>query len=457
MSDLDNIFRNRLKHHTVEIPDDAWERIAARLPEQKSNFIPALFVSSVAFITLAVIGFGFWWTHHSTNGKVAEFTPEFTQIVATVDSDHSSSDEVGQNVPSDNIVDKIYESSTFTHIKRKATFIPHNLSSADQSAIAIHNSDLVTGVTDKIQVSAGSDASAKVLISQPSAISVLSPLPIKDYHVLTESNLGSDIAIANQGMFEGTLNNKDKACPFNSAYNDKSLDVYYSNDYIFKQLKGDAEALKDMRTKTESPLYSFSAGIRFGYNIGYRWNLHTGINYSQINEKFEYTDPESNQVRIIIVKDYVYENGIIVDSVVRQEQVEVPGTKKHLVYNKYRNIDIPILARFTILANRYLSLSAVAGPYINVSSVKKGMIISDKTNKPVYISVPDNEGEAVYKNQVGVSLFGSLSLAYHLSPRIDFLLEPYAKLQTQPITLSTYPLEQKNNTFGLSTGLRYHF
>ncbi|MBC7884524.1 MAG: hypothetical protein H7X99_03570, partial [Saprospiraceae bacterium] len=250
------------------------------------------------------------------------------------------------------------------------------------------------------------------------------------------------------------------SCPFVFDTQDISLDGYISHDYTSRHLSlksGGSSSYLDMRNQTEHGNYSFSAGIRFGYNISYRWNLHTGLNYSQINEKFEYTDPESNQTRIITIKDYIYQNGKIVDSIITEELIIVPGTSKLKVYNKYRTLDIPILARYTLLANNKFSLSAISGLYINLTQSQKGMFLSPDESTPVAFTKGTEEGIKTFKNQLGISVYAGVSLAYHLTSSLDLLLEPNARIQTESMTLDSYPLSQRYNTFGMTTGIRYKF
>ena len=152
----------------------------------------------------------------------------------------------------------------------------------------------------------------------------------------------------------------------------------------------------------------------------------------------------------------MYENGKIVDSIVTEETVLVPGTSKMTVYNKYRTFDIPILARYTIYANKYLSLSGLTGIYINLALKERGMILNPDS-KPIDITAADDQGQTIFKTQLGISGYASLSMAYHLTPNIDFLLEPNVRIQTEAMNTNIHPIDQNFTTFGLSTGLRYRF
>jgi hypothetical protein len=448
MNHMDKIFKHKLEHYNVIVPEGSWENIASRLPDQKRRFRP-------------------WWALTSV---FAVLTVCATWAIFLNDTVHINS------VGTKNSLEEIQQKN-------------HNKAEIFNSQVSEESTNKPT---ENLRISKDYFPEGKMLSTSQNIL--FSNMIVENYTDNSENkiNLNGNIKASEQGnelVYEARINdeiavisdrlkNKQigffraikfpkpyfkekeaKACPFVLNSQDKSVDIYYSNDFAAKSLTGTAASTsyRDMRQSTESELYSFSAGARFGYNLSYRWNLHTGFNYSQINEKFEYIDPESNQTRIITIKDYIYDNGKIVDSVVTQQTVLVPGATKHEVFNKYRTFDIPVLGRYTIYANKNFSLSGVAGVYINIALQEKGMILDPNSNKPILMTSTDDEGESIFKAQVGLTGYGSLSLAYHLTSNVDFLLEPNIRIQTESITNENYALKQKFNTYGISTGLRYKF
>ena len=262
-------------------------------------------------------------------------------------------------------------------------------------------------------------------------------------------------------FFKSKFQPKDQIiCPsYKPGGKKKSVDFYVSHDYAPKSISaGTVENIpyENARRDTEHSLYSFSAGVRIGYQISDKWTLQSGMNYSQINERFQYIDPESNQTREITIKDYIYQNGKIVDSVINTQTVTIPGDTQIKINNHYRTFDIPILGKYTILESKRFSISAVAGVYLNIVSATKGMILDNDGKSVINISESSDRKE-VFKSNVGLSTFGALSIAYHISPSIDLFADPNARFQTRSITSETYPLSQRFNTYGLLTGVRYNF
>lgn len=452
MNQFDKIFKQKLEHHTVDIPSGAWENISSRLPDNKRKNRPWLAIISV-FTTILIAGLTAWFMTKSELNMVKN-----EHCIDSISDLYSL-----QTMPFDQYIEE-------SQLKVQSTAISNS---------QYQNSVLATQPINDIRVKLSNSDAHQDMVANLGIDPVEAATPVIKDLTPTSNRNAEDTEIYTENMALlytkiGSLQSErvgltfksfskkvkdDKACPFTSDFQDKSVDIYVSHDFNKQVLNGQGIGAEDyisLRKSTESSHYSFSAGVRLGYNISYRWNLHTGFNYSQIGEKFQYVDPESNQTRIIIIKDYIYENGKIVDSIVTEEKVLVPGTTKINVYNKYKMFDIPILARYTLLANKYFSLSGIAGVYINVALKQKGMILNHD-NSPIDLRAVDDEGHSNFKTQLGVSAYGSISMAYHLTNRVDFLLEPNMKFMTSAMTTNYYPLSQKYNTFGVTTGLRYRF
>jgi hypothetical protein len=466
MNQFDKIFRNKLEHHTVDVPAGSWENIASRLPQQKKQLRPLVPIMFISFGILVLVGVLLLSRYASPN--VAN-----NQNLNSNNQDKSSFAE-----NSNTKVNKNVETSSINQTESLTSNISNTLSSnnvqttssksslnpnADRNFDLSNDASSVIGSLDDLSGDVNVVSVQDLAIdSDPSMISMAYRAPV---HVEAISNKLKNTKFPVQRRIKYAVpfrqNSKPaKACPFTFDAQDKSIDIYFSHDYASKTLQpngGESQGYLDMRNQTEKSMYSYSFGARFGYNLSYRWNLHTGFNYSQINEKFEYTDPESNQTRLITIKDYVYENGKIVDSIITEETVVVPGTEKLKVFNKFRSFDIPVIARITLLANRHLSLSATAGVYVNLGFSQRGMMLGENSNTPIEFTSGKENAEVIYKTQLGLSVYSGISLAYHLTSNIDFVLEPHVRLQTESMTVGDYALKQNFNTFGVATGLRYKF
>lgn len=453
MNSIDKIFKNKLEHYNADVPGNSWENIAARLPENKKKNYYGLAVTSL--VTIILISFGGYFLFNS-NTEIKTLDP--ASNTPTRKSINSPMAGLNNILPSTVLVQNDIHRSAIT-VKQQTSQL---LQAEKQKYSKIRHTDIAaltqpvldnSSIVNKTYNESTENIESNIVIAKRDKLDI--PL-LK--HELNDQKLKFFRAL----RFEipSAKDAPAKACPFVTNYKDKSLDIYYSSDFIARKLTSDNELYNgylNMRNQTEKSIYSFSAGVRFGYNLSYRWNLHTGLNYSQINEKFEYIDPESNQTRIITIKDYVYLNGKIVDSIITEEEVIIPGTTKLKVYNKFKTIDIPVIARYTLLANNKISLSATTGIFINLALNERGMILDKDATTPIAITSQNKTDNAYFKSQLGLSLYGGLNLAYHLTSNIDLLFEPNVKIQTENMTTEHYPLKQRYNTYGIATGLRYKF
>lgn len=446
MNNIDKMFRNKLEHLSVDVPDGAWDNISSRLPEQKQPFrMWWTIVSATLLILASYTSYTFFSNQQididRTSGQ-ADF-PFATDIKA-------GEIKINEHKNNSSISPGLIVSANINNVKK---------SSAEKTKTAGSALISVIDAEDFRNKSSFENSAVEEMDSPEDLIThreSYEPNTISNH--LNNRKLKYSRAIRLEMPF--AKEKPAKACPFVTDHQNKSVDVYFSHDFPMKNLtsvSAEFEGYKSMRQQTETAMYSFSAGARFGYNLSYKWNLHTGFNYSQINEKFEYIDPESNQTRIITIKDYVYTNGKITDSIITEEQVIIPGTTKLKVYNKFRSFDIPVIGRYTLLANKNLSLSAMAGIYFNLSLVERGMILDSDNSTPISISGDKKSENDIFKSQLGLSGYGALSMAYHLTSSLDLLLEPNVRFQTESMTTADYPLQQSFNTFGVSTGLRFKF
>ncbi len=233
------------------------------------------------------------------------------------------------------------------------------------------------------------------------------------------------------------------------------LDVYVGPDYTpmkFSPKKDADQYYADLRERTESALESFSIGAQ--YNIRHRRGFFFGIglNYSQIDEKFELNSLQT---------DTMFRNGVVridIDSTGKKHPqngpkriYEVTNWDKR-TYNYYRFLSIPLTLGYGF-GIRGFGIEPSLGLDINLFHLKKGEILMPD-RLPGYITDGHPKEEPVYHNWAGLSITGGLKLLYPYSDRMDFFAEPYMRYPLKSLTLDAYPVSQKRDTYGLRLGLR---
>ncbi len=225
------------------------------------------------------------------------------------------------------------------------------------------------------------------------------------------------------------------------------LDFYFSPDYAMREFNPrDIEFIQYSaeRASTENPFLSFSAGMRFSYVNKSGLALRTGINFTQINENFQYLNTNVTGVDTIIK---IQDGTNVRDTTF----VEIGETVELSTHNRYRSVDVPMLIGLEMPFNRKVKLSLNAGVFVNLLFQQRGRFIDQQGHPNWFV------GQNVYKTSLGLSYYGSLGVNYFINPRMDFMLEPNLRYYSQSFTVNNYPLTQEYLKFGVLTGIRYHF
>ena len=230
------------------------------------------------------------------------------------------------------------------------------------------------------------------------------------------------------------------------------FDVMAAPSFAFRQLEPKGAEFQDYATErndTEEPLYGISAALRFSAVSDWGLVASTGINYSQINERFRFLS--ENEERITITNIYGT-NGEIVGTDTLREVIN----REIVSNNRYRTLDIPLMLGYEIQGKK-LNVSLNGGAFVNLLFEPTGAFVSPDNNRPVSFSSDTPEGYPAFKNRLSATLYGSVGLAYKVSSRLQLLVEPHIKVYPRSLTRDEYMLDQKYVTTGLFVGVRHQF
>ena len=228
----------------------------------------------------------------------------------------------------------------------------------------------------------------------------------------------------------------------NTAGNKTYIEVYGGPDMALRSLSdtGNSAYLQKRRESTKFSS-AYSAGVRYTKVFGNGVSIRTGINYSQINEKFTYV--QGNLVQITYIIDV---NGDTTGSYI------TTGTRYKTTHNKFKTIDVPLLVGYE-LGNGKLHANINAGVMINVYSWQKGEVL-DSSFKPVSITTGKASSPYQYKTNIGLGFMAGVSFYYKLNEKIHVLAEPYFRYSLTPMSKENLTFKQKYNTAGLRLGMR---
>jgi hypothetical protein len=260
-----------------------------------------------------------------------------------------------------------------------------------------------------------------------------------------------------------TLNSKNiklPDCPTiekNAAGNKKYWEVYAGPDKAVETYKsyGDTTSANYLQKRRASTKFAsaFSAGVRYTRVFDNGVSVRAGLNYSQVNEKFLYFNPsELKYITVITTRVIIRSPGdtLYINDTLQYQQ---SGTRTKTTYNRYRNIDIPLVFGYEV-GNGKIHANINAGVIINIYSWYKGDML-DSLYQPV--SITTGKGNSVYgfKNNIGIGFLGSVSLYYKITDNVHLMLEPYFRYNLSPMSKPNLNLQQKYNTAGLRAGVRF--
>jgi hypothetical protein len=239
--------------------------------------------------------------------------------------------------------------------------------------------------------------------------------------------------------------NVPPGCPTfekDAAGNKTYIEIYGGPDMAFRNLSDTGNSAYLQKRKESTKFSSaFSAGVRYTKVFNNGMSVRTGINYSQINEKFTFV--QGNLVQITYIIDA---NGDTTGSYI------TTGTRYKTTINKFRTIDVPVLIGYEV-GNGRIHANINAGVIINAYSWQKGDVL-DTAFRPVSITTGKTSSPYQFKTNIGVGFMVATSLYYKINDKVHVLAEPYFRYSLSPMSKEKLTLTQKYNTAGIRVGLR---
>ncbi|MCB9302197.1 MAG: hypothetical protein H6566_16240 [Lewinellaceae bacterium] len=251
------------------------------------------------------------------------------------------------------------------------------------------------------------------------------------------------------GLLKNLFSPEPKCAEFGHGVWSFYLDALASPDLSIRQMQPrnpEYEEYVQSRRETESNMLAFSGALRLSMVSDKGLAVRTGINYSQINEKFTYFSGSEEIIQYINRYD---QDGNVIGT---DTLIEV-GARHKVTHNQYRMLDIPFLLGYEIGKGR-LGVSLNGGAYLNLLFRQKGDFLSPQDLRPVSFDSGNPDAYPAFKQQVGLGWYGSIGFAYRTSGNLQIVLEPHFKIFPKSVTRDQYAVTQRYMSTGLFIGLR---
>jgi hypothetical protein len=502
---LDKHIKEQLGHYAPEVPPHIWDQIVARREQQKPKGFWLNFGGGKKWLLMAVLllglgGMAYWMLHQPTETVPSNINKEGANTNGTIPTN-------GQPIAGSSVTTNGSDNNT---IQPNATIsakpdklgngndnIAIDKNTANQPNVADNKRSAPTGGVDIAPLPPSRNVNANrthkpwsptVKRARANAKPAAADWTDADISTATDTKgqplqagQATDAFASSLKQITGAatpfLTDKQTAnelqnrrlynlllpdCPTiedNAAGNKKYLELYAGPDYAlrsFGSFNSDTNSITYLQKRKESLTFAsaFSAGLRYTKVFNNGMSLRSGINYSQINEKFLYINERDIRYILVITPRQIISGGntITVYDTLRYTET---GKRIKTTYNRYRYIDVPLQLGYEF-GNGRLHTNISAGAIINLYSWQKGDML-DSAYQPVSITTGKASSAYGFKTNIGVGFLGSVSVYYKITPRMHVLAEPYFRYNLQPMTRDNQNLTQKYSTLGLRLGIRWDF
>lgn len=229
------------------------------------------------------------------------------------------------------------------------------------------------------------------------------------------------------------------------------VDTYVSPDYSLKTLSNISATPQYMRQKdsSERMQVGFSAGVRLVKPLNDHIQLTTGLQYSQINQRYTYRSENEIKITTVITTRIIIRSPGDTITLTDTSQVQTIGYKNNVIKNRFRSIDVPVLLGYQF-GKGSVKVGINAGVILNVSSWSEGVVLD--TSMAV---VPLQKDNSIYKKKLGLSMYTGVQISKELNNDMTLFVEPYYRHSFDHMTTGSQPYQQKFGTAGVLMGVRW--
>ena len=196
------------------------------------------------------------------------------------------------------------------------------------------------------------------------------------------------------------------------------------------------------RRRTERPWYTVQTQVRVSLKSSRGWAFRTGLSLTDRHEKLDYAGENAERISI----ENVYDS---MGNLIRTDTVTELGQRVVRWNNRYRRLDVPLLAGYAWRAHPF-DVHLNAGVLLNIWTHTKGRRLT-----PDGATLTDDWSD--YRPRILPDAYLSAGFNYRFTTRWTVQMEPHLRYQFGSLTTAAAPVRQQYTSFGLLAGLRYQF
>jgi hypothetical protein len=472
---MDELFRQKLENHAFEPPMELWGKIDQQRNRRTillRRGLPVRFLMiSGLIITLAVAGWFTWnYLQDGTTeqaGKIATTEVNFAEPDNSTYVEQQSTSpqneqveelksekDAGRNVSTEqtisDLADPMAELSTIT-LTDKDEAVRENASKRTAALSEIKdNGVMAEALSEEIPNAFESGLTPESADTESLAINenkVAETLPFdfikanQTAHLVNRLPLSGKL-LSKEDKGSAELPAMETDCPtFVGLPGGLYMDMNASIDLAQRTMtlrNPEMDAYLLEREKSEIPYFAWSAGLHLTALSERGFAVKSGVDYSQINESFNFDGGEVEIITILPGGDTTWE----------VKNLRIRAT------NRYQMVDIPLLAGYEHNFSDF-SLSVYGGGFLNVKFAKKGNIVSSETMQPVGVTTgePERFGQ-LFRERLGFGWYTSFGFAYKLQHGTQIRVEPYFRFYPRSFSAVDNVIDQRYFLTGIKVGVR---
>lgn len=391
---FDDIFRKSLENFNSDVPGDMWQRINKKDKDRKLFVIPR-FILIVGLLLLTGLSSVYFFGYND-NDNINE--KQKINIASADKKTHKSQKVIDEEKIDDsagtakNIADNpSYQANNSNKkIQKKLTKNLHQYPEPGKTTDA----DIADVTSKNIAESSNTNADLEKKSIETSKAATKKDTPQMD-----------------------TTEDK-KTPPDEEDFKDKfSIELFAAPVFPINNISADNSSYEQVLKDAGKMKFSFSFGAKLDIKINKHLSGKIGVQYTQINEKMNFTDSSVSLNNVTYI-------------------------------NHYNTLDVPLLLSYSIKQSNFTT-SFTSGILLNIHSKYKGAI------PDAYGSTLNIQNRDVYNNNTGISLYFGVGFSKEIKNKIDIFAEPYFRYRVKDMTNSMQPFDQKIHTAGISLGMRY--